>query len=126
MIRGLGIDLAEIARIRQSFERFGDRFARKVLTDKELAVMRTRRDPVPYLTALWAGKEAAVKALGTGFTGGVHLKTIEIIHLPSGKPEIAFLGAALEVARALGVSSAYVSLTHERGMAAAVVVVEGD
>ncbi|MGE4506508.1 MAG: holo-ACP synthase [Desulfovibrionaceae bacterium] len=126
MIRGLGIDLAEIGRIRSAWERFGERFAAKALTPAELEVMRTRRDPVPYLAALWAAKEAAVKALGTGYKLGVHPKTVEIRHLPSGKPEIFFLGRAREVAEELGVTSASVSMTHERGMAAAVVVVEGE
>ncbi len=125
MIRGLGIDLAEIDRIQNSWERFGEKFAKKILTEPELALMHTRKDPVPYLAALWAAKEAAAKALGTGFRNGVHQKTIEITHLPSGKPEIAFLGKALEIATKLGVSSMHVSLTHERGMAAAVVVIEG-
>lgn len=125
MIRGIGIDLAEIDRVRRSWERFGERFAGKILTRAEMETMRARKDPVPYLAALWAAKEAGAKALGTGFAQGVHQKCFEIVHLSSGKPEIALLDTALEIAAALGVSSAYVSLTHERGMAAAVVVLEG-
>lgn len=126
MIRGLGVDLAEIERIRHSWERFGERFARKILTEGELALMRTRPDPVPFLAAMWAAKEAGAKALGTGFARGVHARTIEVVHLPTGQPTIHFHGRALEIAREIGVSSAHVSLTHERGMAAAVVAVEGE
>lgn len=124
MIRGIGIDLAEIGRIRAAYERFGERFVNKILTEGERAQLPAKF-PVPRLAALFAGKEAAVKALGTGFKRGVHARTVEIIHLPSGKPEIRFLGRALEVFRELGAASAYVSLTHTEDTAGAVVVIEG-
>ncbi|MGE4292506.1 MAG: holo-[acyl-carrier-protein] synthase [Desulfovibrio sp.] len=125
MVRGLGIDLVELDRIRASFERFGERFVEKILTPREAERIRGRKDPVPYLAALFAGKEAAVKALGTGFAQGVTLHGVEILHLPSGKPELHLHGRALEVARELGVISMHVSLTHARDTAGAVVVLEG-
>ena len=126
MVVGLGIDLVEIGRVRASWERFGLRFADKILTPAEQAPLPSRPDPVPYLAALFAAKEAAVKALGTGFRRGVHAKCVEVVHQASGRPDIAFLGRGLEVAREIGVSSAHVSLTHERTVAAAVVVLERD
>ena len=125
MIVGLGIDLVEIDRIRAAWERFGRRFAEKICTEAELAVLDSRRDPAPYLAAVFSAKEAAVKALGTGFRQGIHLHTLEIRHLPSGKPELFLLGKAAERAAELGAGRALVSMTHERGMASAVVVLEG-
>lgn len=125
MIKGLGLDLTELDRIRTLWERFGRRFAEKILTERELAQL-PRRNPVPRLAALFAGKEAAVKALGTGFADGVHFRCVEILHAPGGKPGIAFLGRGLEVCDRLGVTAAHVSLTHSRDTAAATVVLEGD
>ncbi|QJB57815.1 holo-[acyl-carrier-protein] synthase [Pseudodesulfovibrio sp. zrk46] len=124
MIKGLGIDLTELDRIQNNWERFGLRFAEKILTERELKQL-PRKNPVPRLAALFAAKEAAVKALGTGFAEGIHFKCIEIVHAPSGKPEIHFLETGLEKCRELGVTSAYISLTHSRDTAAATVVLEG-
>ena len=124
MVRGIGIDLTEISRIRTTYERFGQRFVDKILTDREQAQLPAKF-PVPRLAALFAGKEAAVKALGTGFKHGVHARTVEIIHAPSGKPEISFLGKAGDVFRELGATTAHVSLTHSQDTAGAVVVIEG-
>lgn len=124
MIKGLGLDLTELDRIRALWDKYGQKFAAKILTEQELAQL-SGRDPVPRLAALFAGKEAAVKALGTGFAEGVHFKCVEILHAPNGKPLIAFLGRGLEVCARLGVTSAHISLTHSRDTAAATVVLEG-
>ncbi|MFH1912780.1 MAG: holo-ACP synthase [Pseudomonadota bacterium] len=125
MIKGLGLDLTELQRIRDIWDRFGHRFAAKILTERELAQL-PQHDPVPRLAALFAGKEAAVKALGTGFAEGVHFKCVEILHAESGKPGIAFLDRGREVCDHLGVTAAHISLTHSRDTAAATVVLEGD
>lgn len=125
MIKGLGLDLTELHRIRDIWDRFGHRFAAKILTERELAQL-PRHDPVPRLAALFAGKEAAVKALGTGFADGVHFKCVEILHAESGKPGISFLHRGREVCERLGVTAAHISLTHSRDTAAATVVLEGD
>ncbi|SKA80733.1 holo-[acyl-carrier protein] synthase [Paucidesulfovibrio gracilis DSM 16080] len=125
MVRGIGIDLVELDRIRDCHQRFGTRFIQKILTKQETARLNGRRDPVPYLAAMFAAKEAAVKALGTGFAQGVTLHNVEILHLPSGQPELHLHGRALEVAQALGVSSTHISLTHARDTAGAVVVLDG-
>jgi len=124
MVKGLGLDLAELDRIQALWDKYGLKFAQKILTDRELEQL-PKKNAVPRLAALFAGKEAAVKALGTGFTSGVHFKCIEILHAPSGKPEITFLGRGLEECEALGVTSAHISLTHSRDTAAATVVLEG-
>lgn len=124
MIKGIGLDLTELKRIRQNWEKHGMRFAEKILTAQELAEL-PKKNPVPRLAALFAGKEAAVKALGTGFADGVHFKCVEITHAPSGRPEIAFLGRAEELCNEMGVTSALITLTHSRDTAAATVVLEG-
>ncbi|MEF2232045.1 MAG: holo-[acyl-carrier-protein] synthase [Pseudodesulfovibrio sp.] len=123
MVKGIGVDLTEIDRIREMWIRHGERFARKILTEGERTQL-PKNNPVPRLAALFAGKEAAVKALGTGFARGVHFRCIEILHAASGKPEIRFLGRALEVCDELGVTAAHISLTHSRDIAAATVVLE--
>ncbi len=123
MIKGIGIDLTEIDRIQKMWDKYGERFAQKILTEREREQM-PKNNLVPRLAALFAGKEAAVKALGTGFAQGVHFKCIEILHAPTGKPGITFLGRGLEVCRQLGAQSAHISLTHSRDTAAATVVLE--
>jgi len=124
MIIGTGLDLAEIDRFQDLWDRFGERFARKILTEAERAQLPAKF-PVPRLAALFAGKEAAVKALGTGFREGIGFQCIEILHLPSGKPEITFHGRGREKCRELGVTRAHVSLTHTRDTAGATVILEG-
>lgn len=124
MIKGMGIDLTELDRIAALWERYGQRFARRILTDRELDQL-PKRNPVPRLAALFACKEAAVKALGTGFARGIHFKCVEILHNEHGKPDIAFLGEGLARCRRLGVTRTHVTMTHSRDTAAASVILEG-
>lgn len=126
MIIGLGLDVCELERIEAAMERHGERFLRKVLTPFEYdgLPMGHEKTRLAYVAARFAAKEAASKALGTGFRRGVSLQTAEVRPLPSGKPELALLGPALDVAAELGVSSSHLSLTHGRDIAAAVVVLE--
>lgn len=121
-IVGIGLDVVELARIARMQVRFGQALARRILTAEELRLVPMRT--VPYLAARFAGKEAAVKALGTGFTKGIIFQHIEIITLDSGQPTLTLSGKAAEVATALGVSAMYISLTHGRDTAAAVVILE--
>jgi len=124
MIVGVGLDLAEMDRIQALWGRYGIRFAKRILTDKEIDQL-PKSNPTKRLAALFAGKEAAVKALGTGFAQGIHFKCVEILHAPSGKPEITFLGRGQEECDAQGIVRAHISLTHSRDTAAATVVLEG-
>jgi len=122
VIVGLGIDVTELDRISLSLARYGERFLNRVLTDYERS--RLPRHPVPFVAARFAAKEAAAKALGTGFRRGVCFRSIEVRDLPSGKPELRLNGAALDVLAELGGNSCTVSLTHGRDVAAAVVIIE--
>ncbi|MFM2089804.1 MAG: hypothetical protein RLZZ127_293 [Planctomycetota bacterium] len=125
MIRGLGLDLVPVARIRAAHGRHGDRFLERFLTAAERAYCLDHRDPAERLAGRWAAKEAAVKALGTGMAGGIGLVQCEILPDPGGMPVLVFSGAAAARATALGVSRSLVTITHSDGMAAAVVVLEG-
>ncbi len=124
MITGLGIDLCEVARIAQAWERFGERFSRRILTGAELAQFSATRRPVRFLAMRFAVKEAASKALGTGFRQGVAPRQIGVEHNAAGKPSLVLEGHAREVAARLGVAASHVSMTDEGAYAAAVVVME--
>ena len=123
MIIGTGLDLTELERIRSALARHGERFAERILTEAELALFPAG-NPVPFLAARFAAKEAAFKALGTGMSGGVTFHTVEVLRLDSGAPQLRLLGAARDRAEALGARRAHVSLTHGRDVAAAVVILE--
>jgi len=122
MIVGLGLDVVELDRIAKSLERHGDRFLHRILTDAERASLP--QNPVPYLSARFAAKEAGVKALGTGFSHGITLHDLEIFSLDSGKPELRFLNAAHSRSLELGVTDIHISITHGRDIASAVVILE--
>ena len=122
MIIGVGIDIAELGRVARSFERFGAKFCSRILVPAELAAMPA--NAVPFLASRFAAKEAAVKALGTGFSQGVTFQDIEVRSDSLGKPAILFHNQALERCRALGVRQSHLSLSHGRDSAVAVVILE--
>jgi holo-[acyl-carrier protein] synthase len=122
MIVGLGMDVTELDRIEKIYASHGERFLAKILTQVERDLLP--RLAVPFLAARFAAKEAGAKALGTGFSGGVSYKDIEVAADDLGKPQVRFSGKALERAKVLGVTRAHISLTHGRDVAAAVVVLE--
>jgi holo-[acyl-carrier protein] synthase len=122
MIIGIGIDLVEVERIRNALERHGQRFLDKALTRRERDSMP--RDRGLFVASRFAAKEAAAKALGTGFSRGVTLASIEVVGGDRSRPDLVLHGKAREVALELGVDKTFVSLTNERSMAAAVVVLE--
>ncbi|HEU5457482.1 MAG TPA: holo-ACP synthase [Terracidiphilus sp.] len=125
MIVGSGIDLIEIARIHQSMDRFGQRFLDRVFTPAEQAYcLRKRKTAAESLAARFAAKEAGAKALGTGISRGVNWLEIEVVREPGGRPTLHFSGRAAQIARALGVSHAALSLTHTGNLAMASVVLE--
>jgi len=117
----LGLDLTEVDRVAGVLERWGDRFVRRVFRPGELS--RTRRHPrarAEHVAGRFAAKEAAMKALGTGWRG-LAFKDVEVGRDPRGKPTLSFHGRALDRSRELRVASTEVSITHTATMAAAVV-----
>lgn len=123
MIFGIGTDIIEVERIRK-FAAKGDAFKQRVFTEKEIEYSESHRDPAPFYAARFSAKEAFVKALGTGFTGGIGFNQIEVYHVELGKPEIRLSGKALEVAGEKGIKKIFVSISHVKDWANAVVVLE--
>jgi holo-[acyl-carrier protein] synthase len=124
MITGIGIDVVQNERIRDSIQRFGDRFLNRIYTEGEIEYCKKCAQPDIHYAARFAAKEAAFKALGTGWAAGVKWRDIEIERLPSGKPELHLHGEALNRATAAGAQRFYVSLTHDQLVSCAVVILE--
>jgi holo-[acyl-carrier protein] synthase len=125
MVVGVGTDLAEIARIAHSIERFGERFLARVFTSHEIAYCRRKqKKAAESFAARFAAKEAGAKALGTGISRGVGWLELEVTREPGGRPLLELRGRAAERARELGVRRVSLSLTHSRDTALAVVVME--
>ena len=124
MILGIGTDLAEVERIGKSVERFGDRFLKRVYTAHERAYAMSKANWAERLAARFAAKEAGMKSIGTGLTGGVSWQHFEVANEPSGRPMRRLSGVALKVANKMGVKRICISLTHTKEMAFAVVILE--
>ncbi len=126
MIVGLGTDVCRIDRIQEFLERYGERFTRRCFTAGEIQYCERYLNRAEQYAARIAAKEAASKALGTGWRQGVAWKQFEVASEPSGKPTLRIHGRAAELASRLGVSNAVISLTHDGGVALAVVIFESD
>jgi len=126
LIIGIGTDLVMISRIQRLHELHGDRFALRIFTEGERQECLRRKRIGEALALRWAAKEAVMKALGTGYREGVVFHDIEVFHHPSGKPDLRFTGPTAERARQMGVTGAFVTLTHDGDLAMAVVVLEGE
>jgi holo-[acyl-carrier protein] synthase len=126
MIIGIGTDLAEVHRIRQSIERFGDRFLNRIYTETERRYCQSKANSHERFAARFAAKEAGMKAIGTGWRRGVTWLDFEVVNQPSGRPTLRLSGKAQEIAESLGVRSISVSLTHTSSNSFAIVVLEGE
>lgn len=126
MLVGMGTDIVEVERISAGLERFGPRYAAKILSPAELALLAPGGGlPLAVrLAGRFAAKEAAVKALGTGFSAGIGLHDVEILADAGGRPLLSFAGRALMRLQQLGARSLHVSISHERHYAVAVVILE--
>ena len=124
MIFGIGTDIVRVARMQQDIERFGDKFAERILTAGELEEYRRDNRRAHFLARRFAAKEAAAKAMGTGFSQGIHLREIGVAHDASGKPLLEFSGAAAQFLTRNGVLRVNVSLADEEDHAVAFVTLE--
>jgi holo-[acyl-carrier protein] synthase len=124
MILGMGTDLAEVGRIRESIERFGPRFLDRIFTPGERSYAASKANSAERFAARFAAKEAGMKAIGTGWNLGVTWKDFEVINESSGRPLLRLTGTALAVAERLGVKRTSISLTHSAEMAFAIVILE--
>ncbi len=118
-ILGTGIDLVAVERIQHSLDKYGNRFKKRIFSDKEIDYCDSRPHPGLHYAARFAAKEAYVKAIGTGFRFGIKHTEIEISHDELGKPVLTVQGNALTEATKRGVKIFHVSLSHtdEQGMA---------
>lgn len=124
-ILGIGLDATDIPRVAEVFERYGDRFLRRVFTDGEIAYCTRRRNPVPHLAGRFAAKEAAMKALGTGHSRGVLWKDIEVVR-GGGPPRLQLSGGAERRAASMNVRGSLLTITHSETLALAQVMLLGD
>ena len=125
MIIGIGVDLADANRIERMLVEYGSRFAERILAPSERAAYRISGRPTWFVANRFAAKEALSKALGTGLRFPVTLHAISVVSDAAGKPEFRFHGALPEYLANRGVSHCHLSLSHEKDLACAMVVVEG-
>jgi holo-[acyl-carrier protein] synthase len=127
MILGIGTDLVEIERLERAYARHGVRLLARILSARERADMPADKSVrfAAWLAKRFAAKEAAVKALGTGFRNGITLHDIETQHTELGAPVLHFSGAALLRFQYLGGHTAHLTVSDERQHALAFVVIEG-
>jgi holo-[acyl-carrier protein] synthase len=126
VIYGVGADLIEIPRVERALARFGERFARRILCEPELRRFHGHAKPAAYLAKRFAAKEAFSKALGTGIHAPANWHGVWVINLKSGKPQLEFSAALARLLRDRGILRSHLTLTDERGMAAATVILECD
>jgi holo-[acyl-carrier protein] synthase len=126
MIVGTGIDIAETPRIQRSIARFGDRFLHRIYTPGEIRYCDSKANRAERYAGRFAAKEAAMKALGTGWNHGVRWRDCEVVRLPGKRPTITFHGKAAEFAAKLGVTNAALSISHTKEQAIAQVILESE
>ena len=124
MIYGVGTDVVEIGRIEKALERFGERFARRILCEPELTRFAKHRLPASYLAKRFAAKEAFAKALGTGIHAPANWHGVWVTNLKSGKPVLQVSAALEKLLQHRKIVRSHVSLSDERGVAFATVILE--
>jgi holo-[acyl-carrier protein] synthase len=124
MILGVGVDIVEVARIRASHERFGERFLTRILRPTEIEYCLSHRDPAPHLAARFAAKEAISKAFGTGIGQHLGWRDMEVRRKESGEPFLILHDQGLELINSRGPAKVHISLSHTLQHAAATAVLE--
>jgi len=125
VILGIGTDLCEIGRVQRALDRYGERFAMRILVEAEMERFLRHRKPAAYLAKRFAAKEAFSKAMGTGIRYPVNWHNISVDNGRSGKPMLRFSDPLAALLQSRGIAAAHLSLTDEVGMACAFVVLEG-
>lgn len=124
MIVGMGLDVCSIERMKKALERHGDRFFGRICSPIEREELRARADVATALAGRFAAKEAFAKALDGA--PGVGWHEVKVRRSASGRPTLELEGKALSMAHDVGASRWHVSITHDAGVAAAVVILEGE
>ena len=121
MIYGIGVDLVRVSRIQAGLDRFGERFARRILAADEVADFQRSSRQAYFLAKRFAAKEAAAKAFGTGFRDGLSLRHIGVAHDKLGRPYLEYSGRASQLLEEFNISASYLSLSDEQDHALAFV-----
>jgi holo-[acyl-carrier protein] synthase len=124
MILGTGIDIIEVARVKASHERFGERFLRRILRADEIAYCLAHKFPAPHIAVRFAAKEAISKAFGTGIGSALGWLDMEIARRESGEPFVVLHDGGQKLLLARGAGRVHVSLSHTQEYAAAVAILE--
>lgn len=122
MIFGIGTDLVQQERIQRAIDRFGQRFAERILMDKEMDAYLAHKRPARFLAMRFAAKEAVVKAMGTGFAHGMWVRDVGTVQNEWGRPEIIYSDRGVAMCAELGIGEGHVSLTDEAGLVVAFAV----
>src|SRR5437667_6131224 len=121
----MGVDIAEVERIQGAIERHGEAFLRRLYTQREREYCEKFKNKYERYAGRFAAKEAAMKALGTGWSRGVRWVDVEVVRQSGGRPTVTLRGEAAKVASALGVERVALSITHTAAQAFAQVIFEG-
>ena len=124
MILGTGIDIIEVARIRASHEKFGERFLKRILRPGEIAYCLGHKQPAPFLAARFAAKEAVSKAFGTGIGAQLGWQDVEVGRKESGEPFVILHGGGLQLLKERGGRIVHLSLSHTEHYATAMAILE--
>jgi holo-[acyl-carrier protein] synthase len=124
MIVGIGVDIVQVSRVRSGWERYGERYAQRILSESEYADFKARRHAPVFIASRFAAKEAFVKALGTGFRDGVVWRDVSVTHDPLGRPLLDCSGRAGELLRINAIDRVHLSLSDEIDYAVAFVTLE--
>ena len=114
MIFGTGIDIIEVDRIKNSIRKYSGRFKKKIFTQKEIDYCHSQADPAKHFAARFTVKEAVLKCFGTGMTGGILWKDIEVGKLSSGQPVLNLHGNGKKLFNQLKLKYIHVSITHDK------------
>ena len=123
---GIGTDIIEVSRIGEMVEKHDELFLRRVYTPLEIEYCSGRKACMQHYAGRWAAKEAALKALGTGWARGIHWTDLEVVNQTGGKPNLRIHGQALKVAEDLGIEEMQISISHCRAFAVAYVIALGE
>jgi holo-[acyl-carrier protein] synthase len=122
MIFGIGTDVVRLERIEQVYDRYGERFAERLLLPAEAQAFRNHSRPARFLAMRFAAKEAIVKAMGTGFAHGMWIRDTGIAPNAWGRPEIIWSERGAAMCEKLGIGEGHITLTDEAGLVVAVAV----
>ena len=124
MIVGTGIDIIEIDRIKNSIQKYSDRFKKKIFTQKEIDYCDSQAEPAKHFAARFSVKEAVLKCFGTGMSGGILWKDIEVDKLESGQPILNLYGKGEKIFDQLNLKHIHISITHDKSYAVAHAIAE--